>query len=169
MQAAVDATKASYEDLTKYPSKYKAILKDNYAEATKQAQQRYKEARSAFAKQQKTLHDLSDEKFKMQSYVDERRRDATDLTLADIVEPDSQYEGTKKGRSDHDRFHKMTGEDQKRNLQRWQTAKSAVESLAKDASKRLKYMQFRAASRDAKGNLQPPASGRTRIGGNDFF
>ena len=64
---------------------------------------------------------------------------------------------------------KMTGEDQKRNLQRWQTAKSAVESLAKDASKRLKYMQFRAASRDAKGNLQPPASGRTRIGGNDFF
>ena len=74
----------------------------------------------------------------------------------------------KKGRNDFDRFAKMTGADQTRNLKRWQTAKSAVESLANDASKRVKYLEFR-ANHDAKGQLKPLVAGRTRIGGNDFF
>ena len=168
LQAAVNTTQASYEDLAKHPSKYKVTLKDGYAKATEQAHQRYKEALSALARQQTALNKASSEKIKMQSFVDEGRRDATDLTLADIVEPDSQYEGTKKGRNDFDRFAKMTGADQTRNLKRWQTAKSAVESLANDASKRVKYLEFR-ANHDAKGHLLPLVAGRTRIGGNDFF
>ena len=168
LKKAEGDTKARYEDLANNPSTNKVTLKDGYDEAKKQAHERYKEALSASTKQQTALNKVSSKKIEMQSYVDAGRREATDLTLADIIEPDSQYEGTKKGRSDYDRFSKMTGEDQKRNMQRWQTAKSAVESLAMDTSKRVKYLEFR-ANHDAKGQLKPLVAGRTRIGGNDFF
>lgn len=167
-QQARDAAKASYEDLASHPSKYKASLKEDYTKATEQAHQLYKNALSNFSKQQTALNAANSEKIKMQSYVDERRRDAGDLTLADIVEPDSQYEGTKKGRADFDRFTTMDTEAKARNLQRWNTAKSAVEYLARDSGSRVKYMEFR-SSQDNKGKLKPLAAGRTRIGGNDFF
>ena len=168
LQQARDEAKGSYEDLANHPSKFAASLKDGYAKARDQAHQRYKNALVDLSKQQIALNAANSEKIKMQSYVDERWRDAGDLTLADIVEPDSQYEGTKKGRADFDRYTAMDAQAKARNLQRWKTAKSAVEYLARDSGSRVKYMEFR-SSHDSEGQLKPLAAGRTRISGNDFF
>jgi hypothetical protein len=168
LRQASDAAKASYEDLANHPSKYKASMKDGYEKAKQLAHRRYDDAVSELSKQQKVLRAANDRKINAESYVDEQRRDAVDLTLADIVEPDAQYKGTKKGRNDYNRFAALSAGDKARNLQRWQTAKGAIEYLARDTRSRVKYMNFR-ASHDDHGKLKPLAAGRKRIGGNDFF
>jgi hypothetical protein len=62
----------------------------------------------------------------------------------------------------------MKEPEQKRNFQRWKTAKIAVSQLANNPGQRDHYDQF-VSSRAPNGKLLPLKKGRTRIGGNDFW
>jgi len=82
-----------------------------------------------------------------------------------IVEQVTQYKGFPKGKKDFSDYPRMTKDNQDRNLQRWKTAKAALEQLVQNPGQRDPFVEFRSS----KGGKNPPAEGRTRIGGNDFW
>ena len=167
MSAAAQA-EAAYDELAKHPSKYKAELKGEYVSKTAQASLVQKEAKNARERQLKVVQAANDKKIAMESYVAQSRRNAVQLTLADIVAQRSQYEGTAKGIDDFNAFPKMPAPDQARNLERWKTARDAIKTVAPGPASRKPYLAFQ-ANRDRKTNaLLKLQSGQTRIGGNDF-
>jgi hypothetical protein len=162
---AMDDAAKKYEDLTNHPAKYKAEFKDQYNKKVKDAYADYQGKKSAYGKTQTELNSANSKKIKAESYVKPSKRGKPNLTLADIVELNSQYEGTKKGKADFDNFSTMNNIEQQRNLKRWNTAKLAVVKMVKNPAIRDKYMEFRSN----QGQANPPALGRIRIGGNDFW
>jgi len=166
-QARVNREKAlkHHDELARNPSKYKRKLgNDVYNKKLKKAKPDYKTATSALGKAQNKKTDAYSAKFAAESYVSEDKRNG-EVTLADIVAQNEQYEGTKTGQDYYDKYENMSEADKKRNYQRWKTAKAALEKLAKNPSKRDKYDQFRSNYNDKRELEQ----GETRIGGNDFW
>jgi len=166
-QARVNREKALkyYEELARNPSKYKRKLgNDVYNKEVKKAKQDYKTDHSALGKAQNKKIATNSAKIAAESYVSKDKRNGK-ITLDYIVAQDKQYEGTKTGQAYYDSYEKMSGADQKRNCQRWKTAKAALEKLAKNPSERDNYDQFR-SNRNGKRTL---TKGETRIGGNDFW
>ena len=107
------------------------------------------------------LNKQTTEKIAAESYIAVKKRNNPKVTLTDIVEQVAQYEGFPKGKKDFSDYPRMTTDDQDRNLQRWKTAKSALEQLVQHPGQRDPFLEFRSS----KGSKNPPAKGRTRIGG----
>lgn len=166
---AEDKAKNEYEDLANHPSKYKAELKGEYDKKLKEAKSAYNAALAARGKLEKALNEANSAKTSAETYVLPAKRDAQKLTLADIVEPAGQYEGTATGNEYFNDFPRMHRANQERNLARWNTAKQTVENLAKNPESRDKYIEFRSSRDPATNKLKPLLPGRTRVGGNDFW
>jgi len=154
-----------HNELANKPSKYKRKLgNDVYNEKLKKAKTDYRTATNTLSEAQTNKTKTHSDKIAAESYVSKDKRNG-EVTLADIVAQDKQYEGTKTGQIYYNDYENMSDANQKRNCQRWKTAKAALEKLAKDPSKRNNYDQFRSNYR-GKRKL---TKGETRIGGNDFW
>jgi len=166
-QASLNRTEAlkDHDELANNPSKYKRKLgNDVYNKKLKKAKQDYNTASSALGGAQDKKVGTNSAKIAAEFYVSEDKRNE-EVTLADIVAQDKQYEGTKTGQAYYDTYKNMSEPNQQRNCQRWKTAKAALEKLAKNPSERNNYDQFRSNyNGDRKLN-----KGETRIGGNDFW
>lgn len=166
-QARANREKAlkHHDELARNPSKYKKELGEAaYNKKLKNAKEDYKTANSALGKAQNKKIATNSAKMAAESYVSEDKRNG-DVTLTDIVAQNEQYEGTKTGQDYYDKYENMSEANQKRNCQRWKTAKAALEKLAKNPSERDNYDQFR-SNYNGKRTLK---KGETRIGGNDFW
>jgi hypothetical protein len=154
------------EELTKHPSKYKKELgKKEYQKAVEKATKEYQQATKAQSTATKDLQKANDEKIAAESYMQEKYRKLSKITLTMIVDDINQYEGYPKGKKDYGHFSKMNSPDQKRNEKRWKIAKKAVKDIAGKTVIPDKYVQFRSN----KGGKRKLKKGEKRIGGNDFW
>ncbi len=185
----VDAANKEYEELTKNESKNKSAIrkelkgkykdsKEREKEVEKEYKSRVKKAKDKIKKEKKELRNAEkelkakyklfetarDNKIASESYIKESKRSNTKVTLSDIVEQHSQYEGTRKGKEDFKKFPQMSKGAQARHEKRFEVAKKAVIDLAKGGTKDP-YVQFR-SNRGGKRILK---KGQVRIGGNDFW
>jgi hypothetical protein len=165
---------ADYEDLARNPSKFRKELgQDGYAKELAARKQAYDRATEAFGDAQKESERLNSGLITALSFVAAKRRQEKTITLTHIVEQRSQYEGFPKGQLDFRNFPNMSAPDQKRNLKRWETARTAVEALAADGKKRKGFVYFMSvdlmAERRAEKREPDPKQKKTTIGGNVFW
>lgn len=155
----------------KDPKKRTEIINKAFAEKVQAARDKIKAAQAevdkagdAVKKEQKVFEKARDAKIAAESYVKESKRNNQTITLTDIVEQNSQYEGTKKGKDDFKNFPKWDKNTQKKHKQRYDAATKAVVNLANNPTGADKYIEFKG------GNLRPNGAlpGETQIGGNYF-
>lgn len=183
----LDTANTEFEDLTKHETKNKkeigetikekdskkrtALINKAFEEKVKAAREKIKAAKAevdkagdALKKEQKVFEKARDAKIAAESVIKESKRNNQTVTLTDIVEQNSQYEGTKKGKDDFKNFSKWDKNTQKKHKERYDAAKKAVVDLAADPTKADKYHSFKG------GNLRPQGAlpGETQIGGNYF-
>lgn len=155
----------------KDPKKRTARINQAFAEKVQAAKDKINAAKAAVdkagdevKKAQKVFEKARDAKIAAESYVKESKRTTQTITLTDIVEQNSQYEGTKKGKDDFKNFSKWDKNTQKKHKERYDAATKAVLDLAQDPTRADKYIEFKG------GNLRPDGAlpGETQIGGNYF-
>ena len=120
-------------------------------------------AGTTVAAKQAVFDKARDAKIDAESVVKKSKRSNASVTLTDIVEQDSQFEGTKKGKSDFAKFPDMDSTAQAKHKTRYDAAMKAVTDLAK-GGKPDAFTEFKG------GNLRPKGAlpGETKIGGNYF-
>lgn len=168
-QSALREAETVYKDLEKHPTKHVSELANqDYDAAVAAAKMKSDAATQAWGKAETKAKDASSLKMKYEDYLDANTKHKESLTLTDIVNQPSQYTGYPTGQGYFDSYEGMKEPEQKRNFQRWKTAKIAVSQLANNPGQRDHYDQF-VSSRAPNGKLLPLKKGRTRIGGNDFW
>lgn len=156
---------ARHSELGNNLTKYKRELGDEeYNRQLAEAKEKYNEARSRKGSAQKEAIDCNSKKIQAESFVSKYKRNKS-VTLKDIVALHKQYEGTRTGKKYVREYPKWSRADQKRNCERWKTAKAALEKIAGNPSLRKKYFEFRSN----RGGERTLNSRETRIGGNDFW
>jgi len=166
-----DSAGKVHDELARNPARYqKQLGVEKYKTDLASARVQYDEASKVLLQVQDRMQAASNARIMAHSWIDEKRRDAARVTLTDIVTAPApgghrQYEGFTSGKELYEDYPSMALPDKKRNYERWRVAKSALEQLAKDPSARDPYIEFRSHYNKKKALV----SGRTRIGGNDFW
>ncbi|GEM_PF-2799146 len=156
---------ARHDELAKKPTKYKRELGDeDYNRQLAEAKENYRETRKSKGAAQNEANECSNKKIQAESFVSKNKQNKP-VTLKDIVALHKQYEVTRTGKRYVREYPEWARADQKRNCERWKTAKAALEKIAGNPSLRKEYFEFR-SNRGGKRTLN---SGETRIGGNDFW
>lgn len=154
----------------KDPKKKKAAVKKEFDRQVKAAKDKITSekadvaAASTVVKAKQAVFDKArDAKIDAESVIKKSKRKNASVTLTDIVEQDSQYEGTKKGKSDFAKFPDMNSATQTKHKTRYDAAMKAVVNLAKGGTPDA-FTEFKG------GNLRPKGAlpGETKIGGNYF-
>ena len=155
-----------HDDLARNPSKYRKELGDvEYEKRLAAAKDRYNETKHQLSIAQENRVAAVSKKQEAESFVNPSKREQPVILLSDIVAVRKQYNGTKTGKDYVQAYPHWEYPEQQRNCERWKIAKIAIARLAENSSLRKLYYYF--VSND--NSSLPLETGRTRIGGNDFW
>lgn len=165
-QQEYQAAVVVHDDLARNPSKYRKELGDaEYEKRLAAAKDRYNETKRQLRIAQENRVAAVSKKREAESFVNPSKREQPVILLSDIVAVRKQYKGTKTGKEYVQAYPHWAYPEQQRNCERWKTAKIAVARLAENGSLRKTYYYFVSN----ENGVLPLETGRTRIGGNDFW